>query len=185
MSLSVEARRAAIAARHPNWVETNLDSYLRFAASDFGPRDLIVTDIETLSYDACVAETDRIAAALEAIGLQPGDRVAIIMPNLPIVVSLLFALWRLGLVAVPINTFYRTNELAYVLHHARCRFLVTVSDFNGQDFLGSLDSIAPEWRFLHNSWFRDSWVFYFQRVELRLHQRYKPRVPIPADQETF
>lgn len=146
LQLSVEQRRAAIEKRHPAWVETTLDAYFARAAAEFGACDLIVTDERSWTYAEVQALSTRIAAGLQRQDLKPGDRVGIIMANYPVVVPLLFAIWRLGLVAVPINTLYRADELAYVIGQSRCQFLVVMAEFRGQNFLADLDRMEPQWR---------------------------------------
>jgi fatty-acyl-CoA synthase len=146
LQLAVERRRAGIERRHPSWVQMSLDDYFARAAADFGGRDLVVTDQRSWSYAEVLAWSERLAAGLRAQGLQAGDRVGIIMANDPVVVPLLFAIWRLGMVAVPINTLYRAEELAYVIGQSRCRFLVIMAQFRGRDFVADLDRIEPGWR---------------------------------------
>lgn len=51
-------------------------------------------------------------------GVRPGDRVAIVMNNVPQYIEILFAIWHAGLVAVPINAKLHRRELAYILDKA-------------------------------------------------------------------
>jgi fatty-acyl-CoA synthase len=146
MRSTVEERREAIETRHPIWQETTLCAYFERAVDAFGERDLVVTDDETLNYKDVLDLSCRIAAGLEKKGLRPGDRVGIIMANYPIIVPLLFAIWQQGLVAVPINILYRTEELSHVVRQSRCQFLITMAEFRGQDFLSHLDRMEPQWR---------------------------------------
>ena len=143
---AVERRRAAIEQRHPAWVQMSLDEYFARAASEFCARDLVVTDERSWSYAEVDAWSQRLAAGLRRQGLQAGDRVGIIMANYPVVVPLLFAIWRLGMVAVPINTLYRADELAYVIAQSRCRFLVVMAQFRERNFVADLDRMEPGWR---------------------------------------
>lgn len=68
------------------------------------------------------AELDRAAQAgqtvLSGVGVGPGDRVVIVLENCNAAVAMLFAAWRLGAVAVPINARQSPPELARVLAHA-------------------------------------------------------------------
>lgn len=62
---------------------------------------------------ACLA-----GGILTKFNLQPGDRVAIVMNNVPQYIEILFAIWHAGLVAVPINAKLHNRELAYILEKA-------------------------------------------------------------------
>ena len=63
----------------------------------------------------------RIAGALQALGLAPGDRVAVVARNSPAYAEALFAIWHAGLAAVPVNAKLHGIELAYVLEHSGSR----------------------------------------------------------------
>lgn len=62
----------------------------------------------TLSYRELSQRADRLAARLRA---QPGDRVAVVAPNVPGLVVALLATWKLGAVVVPLNARLRSFEL--------------------------------------------------------------------------
>lgn len=57
--------------------------------------------------------TDRLAAALQEMGIGPGDRVSIFLPNCPQAVLAYQAIWRAGAVAVPSNPLYTAAEFAH------------------------------------------------------------------------
>jgi len=67
---------------------------------------------------------DRYARGLSAEGVGRGDHVAMMLPNCPEFVPLIFALARLGAVAVPVNTAYRGELLRHVLDSADVSTLV-------------------------------------------------------------
>lgn len=68
-------------------------------------------------------------------GLVWGDRVAILMKNSPDYVAALFACWRAGLVAVPVNAKLHAQEVAFVLADSGARLLVAGA---------GLESVASE-----------------------------------------
>lgn len=146
MDLDVAARRRAMELRHPEWRETTLDVYLDRAAADFGGLPLLLTDQESLSYDDVVRLSHRIAGGLAALGVDRGDRVGVVMANYPVTVPLLFAIWRIGAVAVPLNTLYRPEELAFALGDAQCAFLVLMARFGSRSFESEMDVALPGWR---------------------------------------
>ena len=148
MNLSALATdaRAALEARHPEWTQWSLDSYLAFAARDYGDRPLVITDDKTLTYDEVIVDKARNVAALRSLGVRHGDRVGILMTNHADVVPLIFAIWSMGCIAVPFNTLYRRDELAYVLKQSGCAVVVAMAAIFGRDMLAEFDEIEPGWR---------------------------------------
>ena len=146
MQSAVQERRDAIARRHPRWDEMTLEAYLDRAAMDFGDRPLLLTDEVTLSYAQVVEQSHRIAASFAALGIQAGDRVGVVMANYPVTVPLLFAIWRIGAVAVPMNTLYRPDELEYAIREADCALLVVMERFGSRNYAIELDASIPGWR---------------------------------------
>lgn len=58
---------------------------------------------------------NRTAQGLAALGVEPGDHVAVMLPNGPDFLAVVLGLAKLGVVAVPVNTAYRGSVLAHVL----------------------------------------------------------------------
>jgi len=61
-------------------------------------------------------------------GLEPGERVALVMSNCPDYVELLFACWHAGLVAVPVNAKLAPAEIGYIVGHSGARLCVVTPD---------------------------------------------------------
>ncbi len=78
----------------------------------------------TWSFGELDGATDRVAAALRAEGLGPGDRVAVLAENHPAFVTLLAATARTGVVLAPLNTRLAAAELAELLVHTAPRLLL-------------------------------------------------------------
>jgi long-chain acyl-CoA synthetase len=70
----------------------------------------------------------RLAGALRGLGLDAGDRVAIVAKNGPAYVEAFYAIWAAGLAAVPINAKLHGAELGYVLEHSGSRVCFVTSD---------------------------------------------------------
>jgi crotonobetaine/carnitine-CoA ligase len=83
--------------------------------------------------------TSQIAVALRGIGVEPGDRVAVMLRNQPEFPLIWLALAKLGAMLVPININYREFDGAHVLAHSGARFAVATDEF-----AGLLRKIAPE-----------------------------------------
>lgn len=83
----------------------------------------IVHDYATLARRAAC-----LAGGLRALGLHPGDRVALVMNNCPEYLELLFAAWQAGLVAVPINAKLHPDEFAFILDHSGTQLCFVTPD---------------------------------------------------------
>lgn len=97
-----------------------------------------------MTYRALHAEVERVAAALLALGLAPGERIGIWAPNRAEWVVLQFAAPMAGLILVNINPAYRSHELAFALNHVGCRALVLPRRFKTSHYLDILAELAPE-----------------------------------------
>src|SRR5882672_2355888 len=73
------------------------------------------------SYGALAERTARAAHALHALGLEPGDRVAIVARNCVEYVETIFGIWHGGFAAVPANAKLHGRELGYILEHSGAR----------------------------------------------------------------
>ena len=77
-------------------------------------------------------------------GVQPGERVAVWLPNVADWVLHLFADTRLGAVFVPVNTRFRARELAHVLRHSGARTLVGLGRYLGHDYAAAVAEARRE-----------------------------------------
>ena len=142
---AIAARRDALEARFPVWDEVTLGERLRRSAEEFGDRPFVIADDRTVSYHEVDAWATRLADGLVATGVQPGDRVGIIMANYLEFVPVKFAVARAEAIAIPFNYLYRQDELAYVLAQSQCNVLISMTEFAGLDYQSMLDGIAPGW----------------------------------------
>jgi fatty-acyl-CoA synthase len=86
------------------------------------------------------------ARGLLALGIQPGDHVAIWATNVPEWVTLQFAAARIGAVLVTINPAYRPFELEYVLKQSDAAALFLVDTFKSSNYFDMLAEICPDIR---------------------------------------
>ena len=85
----------------------------------------------------------RAAQGLADLGVGPGDRVALWLPNVPAYPILYFACARLGAIAVAVNTRYRAVEVADIVGRSGATVLACAPGFRGIDFLSILGEIDP------------------------------------------
>ncbi|MEZ4230972.1 MAG: FadD3 family acyl-CoA ligase [Polyangiaceae bacterium] len=91
-----------------------------------------------LSFSALWSRCLEAARGFIAAGVQPGDRVAIWAPNCHEWILAAIGAQCAGAAVVPINTRFKAKEAAYVLQKSGARVLVSIGDFLGTDYLGSL-----------------------------------------------
>jgi fatty-acyl-CoA synthase len=96
------------------------------------------------SYRELGEKVDAFAAGLVALGLLPGERIGIWSPNNAEWVVTQFATAKAGLILVNINPAYRLTELEYALNKVGCRALITATEFKTSDYVGLLNTLAPE-----------------------------------------
>jgi long-chain acyl-CoA synthetase len=69
--------------------------------------------------------SDRLAVALLDRGIQPGERVALQLPNIAPFLVVYFGILKAGAVVVPLNVLLKSDEVAFHLSHSSARMLIT------------------------------------------------------------
>jgi fatty-acyl-CoA synthase len=104
-------------------------SFLERSARVFPNKTAVVYGKRRMTYRELAAQATQMAHALRASGVEPGDRVAYLMPNLPEMLVAQFAVPLAGGVLVSVNTRLSDEEIAYILNHSGAKVLVTDSAF--------------------------------------------------------
>jgi acyl-CoA synthetase (AMP-forming)/AMP-acid ligase II len=100
--------------------------------ADSHPDSVFVTaDDGDLTYWTAAATCARLAAGLVALGLAPGERVGVLLPNGIRWVAAVLGAHAAGLCVVPLNTWYRRDELTAVARRAGLRAIITQSEIFG------------------------------------------------------
>ncbi|WP_456697016.1 class I adenylate-forming enzyme family protein [Aeromicrobium sp. P5_D10] len=106
-----------------------LIALLARAATEFGGREFLRFSAGSMTFAAADELTSRLANHLIDLGIRPGDRVAIMMPNrIGWPLSWLAAL-KAGAVVVPINSAYMSADLEFVLRDSGAKLVLTVADY--------------------------------------------------------
>ncbi|MCB9586652.1 MAG: AMP-binding protein [Polyangiaceae bacterium] len=92
-----------------------------------------------LSFSALWERCLGAARAFIAAGVEPGDRVAVWAPNCHEWILAAIGAQCAGAALVPMNTRFKAKEAAYVLQKSGAKLLVSIGDFLGTDYLGSLE----------------------------------------------
>ncbi|WP_374386484.1 class I adenylate-forming enzyme family protein [Sandaracinobacter sp.] len=102
----------------------SLREYLAFFLATNADKEFIVYQGERLTFADVQAQSVRIAAALQARhGIAKGDRIAIAMRNYPEWVSTFLAAVMVGAVVVPMNAWWKSDELAYGIRDSGTRLV--------------------------------------------------------------
>jgi carnitine-CoA ligase len=101
-----------------------LGEVLRTRARTHGDETFLMFADEDLTFGEVDVLADRYARGLLTEGIGRGDHVAVMLPNCPEFVPVIFALARLGAVAVPVNTAYRGELLRHVLDSSDASTLI-------------------------------------------------------------
>ncbi len=105
-------------------------------------REFIVGAEARLTYAETRTRVRRLAQGLYRLGVRRGEKVALLMNNRTEWLLVDFAVTLLGATLVPISTWSRARELAYVLNHCDAITFITVDRFLGQDYLAMLAEIG-------------------------------------------
>jgi benzoate-CoA ligase family protein len=109
----------------------NASQYLldrRLAAGD-GDRVALTGPAGEFSYAALHDRVRRTAAGLRAAGVQPEQRILMVMADSPHFVTVFLAAMRIGAIPVPVSTMLHSDGIAELLRDSRARFLAVTSEF--------------------------------------------------------
>ena len=95
----------------------------------YAEREAVVDENLRLTYEQFFARCDRWSAALQALGVQQGDRVAYISPNTHAQLESFYSVPQIGAVLVPINYRLTADDFAYLINHSGARVVCAHSDF--------------------------------------------------------
>ncbi len=100
---------------------TPLD-FLARSAHTWRDRIAVVEGSRRFTYGEFAARVERQAAALTALGVQPGGRVAVLAPNSAMALEAHFAPMSIGAALVMLNTRLAAGELEWILAHCGAKF---------------------------------------------------------------
>jgi acyl-CoA synthetase (AMP-forming)/AMP-acid ligase II len=107
----------------------NIGSLLTKAAKSVPQHTAIIYGDLRRTYRDTNARADRMASALERAGVGKGDRVAILQHNCPELLETLFAIFKVGGTAVPINSRSHPKEFAYIIADSGAKAVVFTEEF--------------------------------------------------------
>ena len=124
-------------------MKLNLGTILQATVAEKPEKTAIIADDRRLSY----AELDRaargVATGLRDRGVAPGDRVAVLIPNVPEFTVAYFGILYAGAVVVPINVLAAAPEVAYFLDDSSAKLLIVHPPFEAPGTRGAAEAGVP------------------------------------------
>ena len=118
---------------------TNLSSLLEDAAAGHPDHAALRMDDFVLTYAQLREAAGRMSTLLASLGVEPGDRVGLMLPNIPAFPIAFYGALAAGAVVVPMNPLLKEREVAYYLGDSGARALVTWDMFAGEAAKGAAD----------------------------------------------
>jgi long-chain acyl-CoA synthetase len=103
----------------------NLALLLEEAVRNYAERTVLIFENQRINYDQLNRAVNAVAHLLKQTGVVKGDKVALMLPNIPEFFYCYFAAVKLGAVAVPLNTSSTPYELSYLLENSDAKVLMT------------------------------------------------------------
>ncbi len=124
-----------------SFLERSADVYPDKIAAIYGKRRITFAELKS--------DVLRVANALKASGIKPGDRVAYLMPNLPEMLVAHFAVPLIGGVLVAMNTRLAPAELRYICNHSGAKILVADAGLHDSwgELVGTTETVTEIFSF--------------------------------------
>ncbi len=117
-----------------SWEEQTLGEVLERQAHERGKHEALVTPKRRLTYEDLYLRARSAAGTLHTLGVRRGDHVGILMGNDEKWLALFYGAALIGAVTVPVNTRFKTAEIAFCLQQANCKALFYAPRFLNIDF---------------------------------------------------
>ena len=129
--LSAYSRQDLMQAANTRLVTANgnFANLLWQSGTRFAEQAAILERGQATTYAEVLEKAMGVAGALAAAGVQPNDRVAVLMRRGPDAAASLFGALAAGAIVVPVNKLYQPRQIEYVLRHSGSRVLITTSEF--------------------------------------------------------
>jgi long-chain acyl-CoA synthetase len=109
--------------------DKTLIDYLADLSRAHGDRPAVLFKGASVSYRVLETQSDAFAAAVASLGVRPGDRVALLLPNCPQFMIAQFGVWKAGGVVVALNPIYSERELEAALESTGAVLAIALTPF--------------------------------------------------------
>ncbi len=124
----------------------DLGQMLARTASERPDKPAIIFRDQTTSYAELNRRANQVANSLIGLGIQPGDRVALFIHNLPIFIEGYYGILKAGATVVPLNVLYKAGELEYIFQDSGAKAILTFGPFVKEALAARAN--APEMRYV-------------------------------------
>jgi len=114
------------------------------ARERYGDREALCYSDQRWTYAEFDVEVDRVARGLIALGVEPGEHVALWMVNRPEWLFLMYAIAKVGAVLVPLNTRYRTADVAFTVKQSDSATWISMARSGPVDYLAMIRENLPD-----------------------------------------
>ena len=111
-------------------VPVGLAQTLEDISRRFKKHEAIRFENRIYTYQELNEEASRVAGGLASLGLGKGDRVALMLPNIPEFVFSFFGIQKIGAIVVPFNTMYKGREISFILQDSGAKAIICLSNFS-------------------------------------------------------
>jgi long-chain acyl-CoA synthetase len=115
-----------------------LNLLLDNTSAKFSHNVALIFEDKTYTYADLCSLTQGLALSLRRQGINPGDRIAFLLPNCLQIVLCYYACFKIGAIAVPLNVRFRSELLKHVLNHSGARLLISEPELFAQ-----IETIRP------------------------------------------
>ncbi len=121
---------------------TKLSSLLEEAAAEYPGRVALRMDDLVLSYAQLHEAAGRMSALFAGVGVEPGDRIGLMLPNVPAFPIAFYGALAAGAVVVPMNPLLKSREVSYYLGDSGAKVVVAWHTAAGEAAKGAADAGA-------------------------------------------
>jgi fatty-acyl-CoA synthase len=122
---------------------TTIGALPKRAAQRWGAREALCFGGRRWTFTDIAAGVDRVARGLIALGIRPGDKIALWMLNRTEWIEIAFGVMKIGAVLVPVNTRLRTEDVAYIVDQSDTSTLILTERSGPIDYLGMVRELVP------------------------------------------
>ena len=105
----------------------DLGRMLAETAARFPDKTAVLFRGQGTTYAEFDQRANQVANALISLGIAPGDRVALLLHNLPLFMEAYYGILKAGAAVVPLNVLYKTGEVEYILKDSGAKAILTFS----------------------------------------------------------
>ncbi len=107
----------------------NVGELLTNSAAQYPDKTAIIFRDQPTSYTELNRRANQVANALIGLGIQKGDRVGLLIHNIPLYPEAYYGILKAGGVVVPMNVLYKAGEVAYIMKDSGAKALLTFAPF--------------------------------------------------------